>query len=360
VSTVRPKTDQILERFRLHGHGQITLCDGRLCLTTIRLVKSPTDFEWRPLDRGQLRALADLIAAMESVDHQDEPLSEQDLLEEFDDPEADYASGSTAVYDGDTMVGCCVLYPRTRAEPGHEMRHFGGVHPAYRGRGIGSALLDWAERAAIPLHEQRFPGQPLRLDGRCLARNDGASALFAEHGYQKTRWFLRMSCDLNSDLPAPKVPSGIEIVGYAAERSQDARLVRDEAFRDHWGSTETTDETWAHFIGYQAFRPAYSFLAYDGCEPLGLILGHEYDSYTRATGRRELYIPTVGTRRAGRGRGIATALLGQALRAARSDGLVNAVLDVDADSPTGAVGLYKRAGFVVTDTSISHVKRLIG
>jgi hypothetical protein len=43
-----------------------------------------------------------------------------------------------------------------------------------------------------------------------------------------------------------------------------------------------------------------------------------------------------------------------------SDGLVNTELDVDADSPTGELGLYERSGFVVKDTSILHVKRLIG
>jgi len=40
--------------------------------------------------------------------------------------------------------------------------------------------------------------------------------------------------------------------------------------------------------------------------------------------------------------------------------LVSATLDVDADSPTGAVGLYQRAGFVLQDTWIAQVKRLIG
>ncbi len=119
------------------------------------------------------------------------------------------------------------------------------------------------------------------------------------------------------------MPAGIEIVGYTADKSQDARLVTDDAFRDHWRTTQNTDESWAHFMGYQAFRPSYSFLAYDGGEPLGVVLAHEYDSYTRATGRLELYIPTVGTRRIGRKRGIATALLSQTLHAARSAGFVS-------------------------------------
>ncbi len=30
--------------------------------------------------------------------------------------------------------------------PVHDMRHEGGVHPSYRGRGLGGELLDWAEK----------------------------------------------------------------------------------------------------------------------------------------------------------------------------------------------------------------------
>ncbi len=341
------------------GADEIALPSGAVRLHN-RPVSSHPEFDWRPLDRGQVRAMAGLIAAIEAVDHQDEHLGEEDLAEDFDDPEADYERGSVAMYRGHTMIGFSVLSPRTAAEPVHEMRLDGGVHPAYRGRGIGSELLGWAEQAARPLHARRFPGRPLSLEGHCLARNEGAVALFSAYGYAPTRWFLRMSCELTADLPAAQVPAGTQVVGFTPDRSDDARLVRDDAFRDHWGSTKNTDETWAHFVGYGAFRPAYSFLAYEGGEPLGVIVSHEYDSYTRATGRRELYIPTVGTRRAGRNRGIATALLSHTLRAARADGLVSATLDVDADSPTGAVGLYQRAGFVLQDTWIAQVKRLIG
>ncbi len=311
------------------------------------------------MDPSQVRAWAELVAATEAVDHQDEHMGEEDLLEDFDDPDCDFPRGSIAAYDGAVMVGSCVLWQRSAAEPVHEMGMFGAVHPAYRGQGVGSELLAWAERAAVPLHEQRFPGRPLSLDGRCLARNESAVALFADHGYRQSRWFLRMSCDLTRDLPPVLVPPGIEIAGFTQDRSQDARLVRDEAFRDHWGTTENTDESWAHFIGFQAFRSAYSFLAYEGGEPLGVVLAHEYDSYTRATGRLELYIPTVGTRRIGRKRGIATALLGQTLHAAKSAGFVSVTLDVDSDSPTGAVGLYERAGFAVQDTWVTQVKQLI-
>jgi ribosomal protein S18 acetylase RimI-like enzyme len=151
---------------------------------------------------------------------------------------------------------------------------------------------------------------------------------------------------------------GIEIAEFTAARSADALLVKNESFRDHWGSTESSPESWAHNTGSSAFRPALSFLAYGAGQPLGVLLSFEFDAETIATGRRDLYIQTVGTRRAGRGRGIATALLGRALRAAAAGGFGTASLEVDADSPTGAVRLYERAGFAIRSTSVSMAKAL--
>lgn len=318
-----------------------------------------TEFDWQPIDHAQVRAWASLVAAIEAVDHQDEHLSADDLAEYFTDPDIDYPQGSVAVYDGGTMIGFGLLLARTEANPVHSMRLEGGVRPAYRGRGVGSAILDWAERAAIPVHQARFPGHPLSLGARCLARNTEAVSLLTAAGYEPSRWFHRMSADLTAGIPDGPVPAGITIAGFTPERSEDARLVDDEAFRDHWDATETTPQTWAHFIGLNAFRPEYSFLAYAGAEPLGLVISHVYDSYTQATGRRDLYITTVATRRAGRKRGIATALLVRVLAAARADGFATATLDVDADSPTGALGLYQRLGFSALDTWITHKRPLI-
>jgi len=49
----------------------------------------------------------------------------------------------------------------------------------------------------------------------------------------------------------------------------------------------------------------------------------------------------------------------RALCAARADGFDTATLDVDADSPTGALRLWERIGFAVQDTWIAHTKPLI-
>jgi mycothiol synthase len=210
----------------------------------------------------------------------------------------------------------------------------------------------------VPLHRAHFPGRPLSLSGACLSRNAGAVALFAAHGYREARWFSGMTRDLTAALPEVTVPAGVRMAGFTAERSDDALLVRNEAFRDHWGSTDTSAESWAHFTGQRAFRPALSFLAYAGAEPLGIILGEEFDGDTAATGQRDLHIPIIGTRRSGRKRGVASALLARALAEGRAAGFATASLGVDADSPTGATRLYERAGFTVRNTWIAQLKPL--
>ena len=314
-------------------------------------------YTWRPIDAGQVPAWSRLLVAIQAADQLDDVLtSEDDIAEELDDPACDYGRGSAAVYDGEVMVGYGVLAARSAADPVHVMHMEGGVHPSYRGQGIGTRLLDWAERAAMPLHSERHRGRPLSIEGRCPARNTSAVALLAERGYQPARWFHFMTCDLSATLAPCPEPAGVQIVSFTPERSEDARQIRNEAFRDHWGSTETAAADWEHFIGYQAFRSAFSLLAYEGAEPLGVLVGHEYDSYTLATGRRELYVAVVATRQAARKRGIASALLVRALTLARDDGAVAASLHVNADSPTGAFGFYQRAGFTIADTTIAQVK----
>ena len=315
-------------------------------------------FDRRPLAPGDAGDWAALLTAIQHADKSDDYPSEQDLQEAFGQPDQDFARGSIVIYDSRTMVGYGVLTCRSVAEPVHNMRHEGGVHPSYRGRGFGGELLDWAEQTAVPLHDERFPGRPLSLSSGCLSRNAGAVALHEQRGYQPVRWFHSMTRDLSAAIPAAIIPAGVEISGYAPERAEHALLVRNESFRDHWESTETSTQSWARFLASPAFRPGLSFLAYEGSEPLGMLISREHDAYNRATGHRDLHIALVGTRAAGRKRGIATALLMTAMSAARAEGYDQASLGVDADSLTGAVRLYERAGFTVALTWTAYRKQL--
>ncbi len=315
-------------------------------------------FDRRPLARGDTRDWVTLLTAIQDADGSDEYYSEQDAQEAFGQPDRDLASGSVAIYDGRTMVGYGVLSSRREADPVHDMRYGGGVHPSYRGRGLGGELLAWAEKAALPLHDDRHPGRPLSLSSGCLSSNAGAAALHEQRGYQPVRWFHSMVRDLSAAIPEAAVPAGVRVVGYTPDMAEHARLVRNESFRDHWGSTETPAQVWAHYLASGAFRPGFSFLAYEGSEPLGMLMSYEYQAYNARTGHRDLHIGLVGTRAAARKRGVATALLSTAMSAARADGYDQASLGVDAGSLTGAVQLYEHVGFTVALTWTAYQKRL--
>ncbi len=315
-------------------------------------------FETRPLTSAQAGAWAELWNAICVADGDNEFMSEQDLLEDFDNPTYDFEKGSIALYDGATMVGYGGVATRESADSEHEMRQFGGVHPAYRRRGIGAQVLAWCEQAAPVLHQARFPELPLALNGSCLVKNSTAMALFGKLGYTQARWFHEMRLDLHAAAPVATAPADVQVLDCTADRSADARLVTNESFRDHWGSTESSEETWAVYLGSNSFRPSLSFIGYLDAEPVSVVLSGEYEAYNEATGTREVYFNVVGTRRSGRGRGIASALLSTALATAKAQGYDTASLNVDADSPTGALGLYERLGFAVIDTSVTQRKLL--
>jgi ribosomal protein S18 acetylase RimI-like enzyme len=75
----------------------------------------------------------------------------------------------------------------------------------------------------------------------------------------------------------------------------------------------------------------------------------------------EAWINTVGTRRAWRGKGVASWLMAESLRriAAADDGFERAILGVDADNPTGALRMYRRLGFDEDVRSVTTLNRIV-
>ena len=322
------------------------------------MVTSKRRFDRRPLTPAQVPAWAELISAVCAADTDNEILTEADLLEEFDEPLADFDRGSLAIYDGQTMIGFSLVMVRRAADQEHELRQWGKVHPGYRGAGVGTDLLAWSEPVSQALHQELYPGKPMSINGHCLVKCSSAMALYEACGYRQVRWFHEMMLKLSADLPSYPASAGVEIVPFSADRSADAMRVRNEAFRDHWGSTDTTQTDWDLFVGGHAFRPGYGFLSYSGGVPLGFVTCSEYEGYNEVSGTRDLYINLVGTTQSARKRGVATALIGAAVSAAKADGFDTASLNVDADSPTGALGLYERLGFAVIDTRVTQRKLL--
>jgi ribosomal protein S18 acetylase RimI-like enzyme len=189
--------------------------------------------------------------------------------------------------------------------------------------------------------------------------NTALAALVAGAGFEPARFFFSMERELSQPVPDVASPGGVRVLPFGPEWSEATRLAHNEAFLDHWGSRPRDEEDWRTWVtGSRMFRPSRSWLAVDGDEVAAYVLGYEFAADTAATGVRDLHIGQVGTRRSYRGRGLARALLARTLAAGRQAGYGSASLGVDADNPTGALGLYERLGFTVRRKYVTYVKEI--
>jgi mycothiol synthase len=313
--------------------------------------------QWRPVGLADVPAMTELFADIEELDQYGWHFDAGFLARWLADPGIDRGRGTTAAFAAGRMVAAGVLAARDEADPVHAMHYEGGVHPAYRGRGLGTRLLDWAVGAAVPLHEDRFAGRPLTIQCGFPVSDEAAASLFARHGFAPVRYFRAMTRRVDRrDLPPVRVPEGYEIIPYRADLDEAMRVAKNEAFRDHWGVTPTPPEVWRSQFTGREFCPGLSPLAVDPAtgQIVGLIVTHLRTGHTAATGRRDAHLADVATLRQARGRGIATALLATTLHAACDAGFDTASLNVDAENPTGALRVYEKSGFEVVDTWVAY------
>jgi mycothiol synthase len=315
--------------------------------------------QWRPVGLADVPAMTELFADIEELDQYGWHFDAGFLARWLADPGIDRGRGTTAAFAAGRMVAAGVLAARDEADPVHAMHYEGGVHPAYRGRGLGTRLLDWAVRAAVPLHEDRFAGRPLTIQCGFPVSDEAAASLFARHGFAPVRYFRAMTRRVDrGDLPPVRVPEGYEIVGYRADLDEAMRVAKNEAFRDHWDVTPTPPEAWRSRFTGPEFRPGLSPLALDTAtgRVAGLIVTLQRGTDPDRPGERDAHVNNVGTLPPARGRGVASALLATTLRAARRDGFATVSLEVDSQNPTGALGVYERSGFAVVSTWVTYAR----
>jgi mycothiol synthase len=308
------------------------------------------DIRLRPLTRGDIPGWADLLARIEMVDRMGEHYGVADLEEEMANPEVVVGKDFVGAFEGPEMVGYYSVLPRGEAE-GHFTIHVeGSVLPARRGQGIGTLLVaGMVERAARAGTEIR-PDLPAKLTTAGRTSNLAQGDLLGAAGMRAERWMFEMRTPLDDLPPTPPVPDGYGLRTYDESMADVLRETHNRAFLDHPNFTPWSEITWKQFVtDSRSFRPELTAVVVLDVsdEVVAYLQTAEFDADLEATGRRVAYVGRIGTLREHRGQGLAAALLGHSLQAYREAGYDEAALSVDSENPTGALGVYERAGFKV-------------
>lgn len=235
----------------------------------------------------------------------------------------------------------------TRGEDLREYRVDGFVLPEFRGRGIGRALLDDNERRARELAATHDTSRGRVLGSWTGEHQERAHALLRDAGYREVRWFFEMLRPTLDDVVHMPVPEGLVVRGGSAEMFRDVWLAIVEAFEDHWGGFDDSDASLQRWKDSPNANPSLWLIAFDGDQIAGGVINTINRAENEALGLKRGWLDIVFTRRPWRRRGLARALLGQSFDVLREAGMTSAVLGVDADNPSGALGLYETAGFEV-------------
>jgi mycothiol synthase len=293
-----------------------------------------------------IEAAVDLFnAAAESLIGVADKFSVEDNQQEWSTPGFNLETDTRVVVAPDgSLVGYYEVWDID--DPHVSVSCWGYVHPDYTGMGIGTALLDWAERRARQAVSKAPPGTRVIMRAHALTIDQKAQTLFQDCGFEFVRHGLRMVIDLDGLPPDAQWPDSIVVRTLRVGEDERAvvQAVR-ESFQDHWGFVEHPFEDeyarWMHLMRENPdFDPLLWFLAMDGDEIAGVSL-----CWPKTHDDAEMgWVGMLGVRRPWRRRGLALALLHHSFAEFYRRGLRRVGLGVDAQSLTGATRLYQKAG----------------
>lgn len=289
------------------------------------------------------------VHAFVDVYNQARPIEIAQLTEErfwawFSDPALDPTRDVWVAEDDEGLVGGVAAFPWTgHLKEGYVFFVGPSVLGDFQHHGVGGRLME----AMIADLRERFPGKTLQT--RLHPSNAGAQAFLARLGFTVDRQFWSMAHHAPGRIQPDPPPEGVRF-GYMQPQDDPAEAIRayrrilDDPLTSHH---QLDREELAGWAGLETFTHNSFLVARDDDQVVGLCF------QTFPPGCDFGQIQFLGVLKAHRGRGLATAMLKQALADAHANGRHRVRLEVSGDS-TVAQALYAKLGFEVTDGEVFY------
>ena len=293
----------------------------------------PACYTARPATHDDVRAIYELVIAMDVADYGEPDYDESDVVDDFARDRFDLARDTWVVDAPDGSMAACGNAWDKRP---HELVIAElGVHPDE------VDLYPWlVERVSERAREHAAES------GRTVAHvynsepNRRRAAALVNAGYEICRVFRRMEVPLDAVRPAPSKP-GVSVRAFTPDDAETVWRVLSESFAEHYDYVPQPYESWRRiYVESDSYRPEHWYVAEAGGEVAGVLVGQAHED--------KGWVKSVGTLPAARGRGVGSALLLAAFDGFRTAGFAKAALGVDSDNSTGAMALYERLGMTAT------------
>lgn len=311
-------------------------------------VELPKGFTVRGAELNDADAAFNLFNTWSQAAIQEDDITDPGILRKgWVSPGFDPARDIRVVFSPEEiMVGYIEVW--TTAKPPVHPWIWGRVHPDYSGLDLGTWLLQWAEEHACKVLET-LPAD-LRFAPRVGIQRPAIESkkLFENMGYTQIRSSYDMLIEMETPPPAAQWADGIALRAFTPD--MDLKAVYEafrDSFRDHFGHVDEPFEEgftrFSHFMKGEDSDPTLWFLAMDGDEIAGISICRPQSNNDAEAG----YVNILGVKRPWRKRGLGLALLQHSFGEFYRRGKHKVGLGVDAESLTGALKLYEKAGMHV-------------
>ncbi len=232
------------------------------------------------------------------------------------------------------------------------------LDPEVGGKGIGGALLGWNEARLHEIAPEQDAPEQL-LEAWANDRNAAATALIRGAGYAPVTYMAEMVRPSVDDLPDHPLPDGLEIRPVTEDDMRAIWEADAEAFRDHWGYVDPTEESYARFLEFPYNDPTLWKIAWDDEGVAGQVKSFIDTAQNEEFDRKRGWTEAISTSRRWRRRGVAKALIVESIRELAARDMTEVALGVHTENPNGAYDLYSGLGYEVVGTWTTYRKPLV-